>query len=66
MPLFLFNYFVGQEPLSPILWLGVSPFPSRFIYRTALRGGFARTQFKDPIKTELDRVYCFTSHSPMM
>ena len=25
-------------------------------------GGFARTQFKDPIKTELDRVYCVTSH----
>ena len=42
------------------------PFPSRFIYRTALRGGFARTQFKDPIKTELDRVYYFTSHSPMI
>ena len=41
------------------------PFPSRFIYRTALRGGFALTQFKNPIKTELDRMYCFTSHSPM-
>ena len=50
---------------SPILSLGVNAFPSRFIYRTALRGGFARTQFKEPIKTELDRVYCFTSHSPM-
>ena len=55
-----------QEPLSPMLCLGVNPFPSRFIYRTALREGFARTQFKDPIKTELDRVYCFESHSPII
>ena len=55
-----------QEPLSPILCLGVNPFPSRSVYRTALRGGFARIQFKDPIKTELDIVYCFTSHSPMI
>ena len=55
-----------QEPVFPILCLGVNPFPSRFICRTALRGGFARTQLKDPIKTELDRVYCFTSHAPMM
>ena len=31
------------EPLSPILCLGVNPFPSRFIYRTTLRGGFAHT-----------------------
>ena len=54
-----------QDSLSPILSLGVKRFPSRFIYRMALRGGFARIQFKDPIKTELDRVYCFTSHSPM-
>ena len=45
-----------QESLSPLIsW--VNPFPSRFICRTALRGGFARTQFKDPMKTELDRVY---------
>ena len=47
-----------QEPLSPILRLGVNPFSSGFICRTALRGGFAHTQFRDPIKTELDRVYC--------
>ena len=65
-------WFGNQEPINRslyllyILCLGVNPFPSRFIYRTALRGGFARTQFKDPIKTELDRVYCFTSHSPMI
>ena len=55
-----------EEPLSPILCLGVNPFPSRYIYGTALKGGFARTQFKDPIKIELDRVYCFKSHSPMI
>ena len=48
-----------QEPVFPILCLGVNPFPSRFICRTALGGGFALTQFKDPIKTELDRVYFF-------
>ena len=52
------------EPLSPVLCLGVNPFPSRFIYRTALRGGFARTQFKDPIKTELEGVYCLR-HIPI-
>ena len=46
---------------SYILSLRVDPFPSSFIYRTALRGGFARTQFKDPIKAELDRVYCLSS-----
>ena len=39
---------------SPILCLGVNPSSSRFIYRTALGGGFARTQFKDSIKTEQD------------
>ena len=43
------------EPLSPTLSFGVNPFPSRFINRTALRGGFARPQFKEPIKTELKR-----------
>ena len=55
-----------EEPLSPILCLGVNPFPSSFIYRTALRGGFARTQFKDLIKTELDRVifFIFRRHIP--
>ena len=47
-----------QDLLSSILSLAVNPFPSRLIYRTALRGGFAHTQFKDPIKTELDGVYC--------
>ena len=41
------------EPLSLILCLGVNPFASRYIFRTALRGGFAHPQFKDPIKTEL-------------
>ena len=54
-----------QEPLFPIISLGVNPFPSRFIRGTVFRGGFARTQFKDPIKTELDRVYCFMSLSPL-
>ena len=48
-----------QEPLSPILRLGVNPFPIRFVYRTALKRGFAHKQFKDPIKTELDKVYCY-------
>ena len=43
-----------QEPLSLLI---STPFPSSFILRTALRGGFARTQFKDPIKTELDKQY---------
>ena len=39
--------FVGSgahqmEPASPIQALGVNPFPSRFINRTILWGGFAR------------------------
>lgn len=33
------------EPLPLILSLGVNPFTSRFIFRTALRGGFARSQW---------------------
>ena len=37
----------------------INPFPRRFVYGTALTGGFARRQFRDPIKTELDRVHCF-------
>ena len=40
-----------QESLSPpISW--VNSFSSSFFLRTALRGGFARTQLKDPIKIE--------------
>ena len=50
-----------QEPLSPILSLGVNPFPSRFIYRTALRRFCTHTVKNHPIKTELDRVYCLSS-----
>ena len=40
------------EPISPILGLGVKPFPSRSINRTPPRGGFTRPQLKDPMKTE--------------
>ena len=59
-------HLAGAHQQHLLLCLGVNPFPSRFIYRMALRGDFARTQFKDPIKIELhvDRVYCFTSHFP--
>ena len=43
----------GGASLSLILGLEVNPFTSRFIFRTARRGGIACSQFKDPIKTEL-------------
>ena len=36
-----------MEPPSPIQALGVNPFPSRFIIRTAPRGDFAPRQWEE-------------------
>ena len=55
------NITITKSPLTGAsiftTFLSPDPFPSSFIFRTALRGGFPLTQFKDPIKTELDRVF---------
>ena len=67
------NYFmIAFRARSPSTGASISytkpwsqPFPEQIFYRTALREGFSGIQFKDPIKTEPDRVLCFTSHSPM-
>ena len=40
-----------MEPPSPIQVLGVNPFPSRFIIRTALREDFARRRWEELITT---------------
>ena len=58
-----YTYFQNYAKKISSLSIGAF-FPIRFIYRTALRGGFALTQFKDPIKTVLERVYCLRHIPP--